>query len=197
MKGKKSFFIIFVLFIVLMSGAAVLYKNLSAKVQNEAIASEEIVEQEEAEFDEEEEDVQVEKVPDFTVYDNDGNEVKLSDFEGKAVVLNFWASWCGSCKSEMPDFQELYEQYGEDINFVMVNMTDGGRETLEHAKKFIEKQGYTFPVYFDTEYDAATVYGVRTIPTTYFIDKDGYGQAMGRGMLSKEMIEEGIGYIYE
>ena len=197
MKGKKSFFIVFISLMVLMVGAAGLYKNLSGKVQSGMLAGADVVEQEEAEFAEEEAEVQAEKVPDFTVYDSDGKEVRLSDFEGKGVVLNFWASWCGPCKSEMPDFQELYEQYGEDIHFVMVNMTDGGRETVESASKFIQKEGYTFPVYFDTEYDAATVYGVSTIPTTYFIDKNGCGAAMGRGMLSKELIEEGIGYIYE
>ena len=197
MKSRKSFFIILISLMVLMTGSAVLYRNLSGNVQSGIIAGSDVVEQEEAEFAEGEEEIKAEKAPDFTVYDFEGNEVKLSDFKGKSVVLNFWASWCGPCKNEMPDFQQLYEEYGEDVHFVIVNMTDGGRETVESAKKFVEKAGYTFPVYFDTEYEASTVYAVSSIPTTYFIDKDGYGIAWGRGMLSRELIEEGIGYIYE
>ena len=98
---------------------------------------------------------------------------------------------------EMPDFEEVYGEYGEDINFVMVNLTDGSRETVESASKFIEKQGYTFPVYYDTEYNATTVYGVNSVPVTYFIDEEGYGIAQGRGMLNMETIKKGIGMIYE
>ena len=70
-----------------------------------------------------------------------------------------------------------YNELGEEIHFLMVNMTDGSRETVDAAKAFIEAQGYTFPVYFDTEMDAAITYGVNSIPTTYFIDADGYAIA--------------------
>lgn len=115
-----------------------------------------------------------EKAPDFTVLNKDGEEVKLSSFEGKPVLLNFWASWCGPCKSEMPDFQETYEEYGDDINYVILNLTDGTRETMESALEFINEEGYTFPVYFDTQLEAANTYGIMYIPTSYFIDSEGY-----------------------
>jgi peroxiredoxin len=102
--------------------------------------------------------------PDFTVYDVDGKEVKLLSFAGKPIVLNFWASWCESCKKEMDTFQKIYEEMGEDVTFVMVDMTDGSRETTEKAKDFIAEKGYTFPVFFDSDQSAADAYSVRSIP---------------------------------
>ena len=130
--------------------------------------------------------------PDFTVYDADGNAYKLSDFRGKPVVLNFWASWCGPCKNEMPDFDAAYAQYGDQIHFLMVNLTDGSSETVQSASSFIAGAGYSFPVYFDTDMDAAAVYGISSIPVTYFIDANGYLVAQGRGSLSADNLQKGI-----
>ena len=85
--------------------------------------------------------------PNFTVYDADGKPVKLSDFRGKPVVLNFWASWCPPCKSEMPDFQKEFEVQGSQVQFLVVNLTDGSRETVATASAYIAQQGYTFPCF--------------------------------------------------
>lgn len=111
--------------------------------------------------------------PDFSVQTADGETVRLSDFRGKPVVLNFWASWCGPCKSEMPAFDKAYAAYGEDVAFLMVNMTDGQRETVDDAKAFVEESGYRFPVYYDTEMNAAYTYGVYSIPMTFLVDAEG------------------------
>ena len=135
--------------------------------------------------------------PDFTIYDRAGNTVHLSDFLGKPVVLNFWASWCGPCKSEMPDFEEIYKEYGENIHFVMVNLTDGDRETMDTATKFLDNSGYTFPVYYDKDYDASYAYQVYGIPVTYFINAEGHLIAQGSSALDAETIKRGIEMITE
>lgn len=135
--------------------------------------------------------------PDFTVYDREGNTVRLSDFRGKPVVLNFWASWCGPCKKEMPDFEEIYKEYGEEIHFVMVNLTDGAQETMKTATTFLDSSGYTFPVYYDKDTDAAYTYQVYGIPVTYFINAEGHLIAQGSSALDAETIKRGIEMILE
>lgn len=137
-----------------------------------------------------------EPLPDFTVYDLEGNPVKLSDFRGKPVVLNFWSSRCGPCKREMPDFETAYAQYGENIHFVMLNVTDGSWDTVESASQFILDNGYTFPVYYDTDNVAAYLFGVSALPTTFFIDAEGQGVAYAPGALDMQTLLRGIGMIY-
>lgn len=136
-----------------------------------------------------------ETAPDFTMTNASGEEIKLSDFFDKPVVLNFWASWCGPCKSEMPHFEDAYQKYGEDINFVIVNLTDGTRETVENASDFIEEQGYTFPLYFDTNTEGAMTYGTYSIPVTYFIGADGVPVAQANGALDAATLQKGLDMI--
>ncbi|MBE6562660.1 MAG: TlpA family protein disulfide reductase [Ruminococcaceae bacterium] len=130
---------------------------------------------------------------DFTVYDEKGNPVKLSDYFGKPIVLNFWASWCGPCKREMPDFNQKHLEQGGEVQFLMVNLT--GYDTLPDAKAVIEENGYVFPVFYDLRSEAAAAYAVQSFPTTYFIDAEGYLIAKAVGAISAETLQSGIDMI--
>lgn len=213
MNNKKKTIILVVLFIVLMAGASVLYNNLSKNYQPDTLltennntntdsentaAGEENNNDGTTENTNQPEDTSSESKnlsPNFTVYDMEGNEVNLTDFFGKPIIINFWASWCGPCKMEMPDFNEAYETYKDDIEFLMVNMTDGSRETIEVASSFIAESGYTFPVYYDTDYSAAITYSVSSLPTSYFLNAEGELVTYARGAINGATLEKGIDMI--
>lgn len=110
---------------------------------------------------------------DFTVEDTGGNGVRLSDKRGKPTVINFWATWCPYCVEEMPVFEEMYKEYGQKVNFMMIDSVDGYQETRKMGEEFIAKNGYTFPVYYDTQMSAARAFGVSGLPITYFASSDG------------------------
>lgn len=179
-------------FAVVMVGAGRLYQNLASQADPGGIALATQPQETAAATESTRETREPVPAPDFTVYDLEGNAHALSDFRGKPVLLNFWASWCGPCTGEMPEIQSFYDSYGDQVHFLIVNLTDGSQETVESASAFIDRQGYTFPVYYDTDMDGAMTYGVSSIPVTYFIDADGAAAAWVQGAMSESQLQKGI-----
>lgn len=130
--------------------------------------------------------------PDFTVYDADGNAVHLSDFAGKPVVISFWATWCGYCVQGLPNYEKLSAEYSDEVVFMIINVTDEQSETKEKAMEHIEKNGYTFPAYFDTDLSATHTYGAYSLPATGFVTKSGVFAGGQIGSLPEETLRSCI-----
>ncbi|QST01690.1 redoxin domain-containing protein [Pontibacillus sp. ALD_SL1] len=113
-----------------------------------------------------------EYAPNFTVTTFEGKEVKLSDLKGKKVFLNFWATWCPPCRVEMPEMQRFYEEYGEEVEIMAVNVTST-EKSVKDVTSYVHNEGFTFPIYLDRERNAADQYRIPGYPTTYFIGTDG------------------------
>ena len=111
---------------------------------------------------------------DFCVLDEDGNTVQLSDYFGKPIVVNFWATWCPPCRAELPYFDAAAEAYDGQVQFLMIHLTDGYNDTVESATAFVREENYySFPLFFDTEYSGVEAHQVNAIPVTLFINADG------------------------
>lgn len=132
------------------------------------------VDSEVVENDENIEDVVLEKgksAPDFTLKTLSGENASLSDYKGKIVLINFWATWCTYCDQEMPDLEKLYNE-NKDNDFVVLAVDVGEEENV--ARDYIEEGGYTFPVLLDSDSKVSrNSYYVSAFPTSYFIDKEG------------------------
>lgn len=182
MKSSIKIIIPVALLVIVLAGAFLAYNNYKedAANNNTTVINEE----------------KTAKMTDFSFVDINNKEVKLSDFSGKGIVLNFWATWCPSCVSELPYFQSAYNNH-KDIQFIMLNLTDGEKETEESVKKFISDNEYTFPVFMDKMAQGSKTYGVYLIPQTLFIDKDGKIIYTHSGAISEHNLETYIKSISE
>ncbi|MBN9645845.1 redoxin domain-containing protein [Terrisporobacter glycolicus] len=133
------------------------------------------------------------KALDFTLYDQYGKEHKLSDYKGKTVFLNIWATWCPPCKAEMPHIEALYNEYNknnEDVIILGVSTPNLGNEGDEkHISQFLKDNEYTFPVLFDNNADLIYGYSIQSFPSTFIIDKEGYVREYVPGAMDKETMK--------
>ncbi|MEM5780364.1 MAG: TlpA disulfide reductase family protein, partial [Lawsonibacter sp.] len=137
--------------------------------------------------------------PDFTLVDQNGETHTLSDYQGKTVFLNFWATWCGPCQNEMPEIQALYEKYGSNGGeLVVLGVANPKSEdypynqdnkTQAEVEQFLREKGYTFPVVMDTTGEVFSAYGISAFPTTFMIDAEGnlFGYVVSQ--MTGEMME--------
>ncbi len=191
MKNRKLIVLLIVLAILLIAGTLA-YQSLAKNYVPAALPEKQIAPaeapEEPAGAPEEPKEAAADLAPDFTVYDEAGNELRLSDLRGKNVIINFWATWCPPCRSELPDFDAAWAERGEEIVFLMIDLTDGTDETRETVRAFLDETGYGFPVYYDEAFEAAEAYGVSAIPTTVLIDREGRILARQLGAMSGEQL---------
>lgn len=131
--------------------------------------------------------------PDFTLAAMEGESVTLSDLRGQPVVMNFWASWCGPCRSEMPELQRLHDRLA-DAGVVMLGVNQG--ETPEVVARYRDEIGVDFPTALDQRTGVSQQYLVNSLPTTFFIDRDGVIQTLFIGPMTDAVLAENLRTIY-
>ena len=124
--------------------------------------------------------------PDFTLIDLKGNEVNLSDFRGKTVFINFWATWCPACRAEMPEIEAVYQEY-KDKGVVVIGVDI--LEPEDVVRQFVEQGGYSWIFILDATGAVSDDYRVVAIPTSFFIDREGIIQAVNIGAMTKRAME--------
>ncbi len=135
-------------------------------------------------------DVRGQAAPEFELTSLDGKRVKLSDFRGKAVLLNFWATWCEPCKVEMPWFVELQKKYGND-GLVVLGVAMDDTETSKIAQ-FASEMGVNYPVLLGTDQVSEDYGNVQYLPTSFYIDREGKLVGKGTGLLGRDEIEQNV-----
>lgn len=125
------------------------------------------------------------KAPDFELNNLNGKPVRLSQFKGKKVMLNFWATWCPPCKEEMPAIQKFYTERGDSVQILAVNL-----DPENNVKEFAEKLKVNFPILLDEDEEVISAYKILTIPTTFFIDEEGIIQNKFLGALNVEQMKK-------
>ncbi len=128
------------------------------------------------------------KAPDFELKNLSGEPVKLSNYNGKKVMLNFWATWCPPCKAEMPDMQKLHEEARDDLVILAVNI-----DPENDVAGFAKQMGISFPILIDKDYVVNKTYQIISIPTSYFIDENGIIQAKHIGAMNLNAMKQYIG----
>ncbi|MDR3019498.1 MAG: redoxin domain-containing protein [Treponema sp.] len=179
LKNKSKIIIITVVLAVVIAGAIISYNRLGKHLENSDSIN----------TDKSNNRI---KAPDFSMINSEGKTIKLSDMKGKPIVLNFWASWCPPCRIEMPDFDRVWKELGDDTHFMMVCLVDGIQETVKKGSDYISGQGFSFPVYFDTRQEGAQAYGIRSIPTTFFIDSEGFIVSRAQGAINESALRSRI-----
>ena len=128
--------------------------------------------------------------PDFTLRTLDGQAVSLSDFQGQPVIINFWATWCGPCRVEMPHLQEAYTAHRNDVVILGVNLTE--RDNPDDVPGFVEEFGLTFPILFDEDGQVANEYKAFGQPASIFVDEAGVVHTVFYGPVNRAFIDARI-----
>lgn len=176
--------------ILIISGLVMFVGGLNNKIDFAQSQSENNIENSSTSENDEEDKIEA---IDFTLYDQYGKKHKLSDYKGKTIFLNFWATWCPPCKAEMPDIEKLYKEYNKNNDDVVImgvaSPNLGNEGDQEYIENFLEEEGYTFPVVFDEGGELVYRYGFSSFPSTIIVDKDGYITQYVPGSMNKDTMK--------
>ena len=131
--------------------------------------------------------------PDFTLQTLDGQHIRLADLRGRAVVLNFWASWCPPCRAEMPELEKVYTEKAAG-GLVVLGTNQG--DAASQVSNFVHRFGIHFPIVLDSRIQVSRLYRVNSLPTTYFIDRDGIIRARVIGGMNAAVLADNLRTIY-
>ena len=134
--------------------------------------------------------------PDFTFYDIDGSAHSFSDYLGKPVILNLWATWCPPCRAELPYYNTAIEEYGDRITFLMISL-DNDDNYVQIVNEFLAENAYSFDAFLDPQLSSLVAYGVSSIPVSIFIAPDGELLAWQVGMLNSKQLNACITVMLE
>lgn len=131
--------------------------------------------------------------PDFELENLAGERMRLSDFQGKPVIVNFWATWCAPCRLEMPAIQERFDREQPDLAVLAVNFD----EPAADVRSFVDELGLTFPVLLDPGAEVQRLYRIRGYPTTYFVDRNGLLSVQHIGFMTETQLDQYLATIGE
>lgn len=184
MKDNIKVMLYFSLFMVLLALAFFGYNKLS-KIK----IDDNIVEQNSVNKNNNEDKI---KLKEFKLTLENGEKISSKELiTGKPIVINIWTSWCTYCDKEMEYFNEMYIEEKDNVSIIMINAT-GDRDSKERAKEYVKTKGYSFEIYYDFELESIKSLGIRSYPTTIFVNKDGYIESKVVGAISREILKNKI-----
>lgn len=193
-KNKIITIVLIIIFILALIGGTIWYQNIRKDYEGKEVKQNEQIGNTNGTGEKQK---GTNKAKNFSIYDEQGNKVTLDTLKGKPVIINVWTSWCSYCKEEMPDFEELYQQYKDQVQFLMVNVLDGPSETIQNGKKFLQDYHYTFPYYYDKDFDLIYAYNLSGYPNTIFIDENSNLIKIHYGLITKEKLITQINQLLE
>ena len=177
MNSKLKLALTAILLVIILAGGVFLYNKISNV---------------EVKFDNRDKIQSKKPMPEAVVYTENDEELNLSSLKGKPMVINFWTTWCGYCKDEMPTFEKVYNEYKDKVEFILIDVLDNSEETKENGIKYRNDMNLTMPIYFDRGHTVIAKFGAPGFPTTYFIDKEGNINKVRASALTEAILVQSI-----